>query len=91
MADYYPPVRAGQFKADREGNVWVLPSTSSLSTSANAGLVWDVVNRKGEIIEHVKLPEGRNLAGFGPGGVVYMIYAPSPGRILLERARIIRE
>jgi hypothetical protein len=90
MADYYPPIRAGQFKADRDGNVWVLPSTSTLSTPTNTGLVWDVVNRKGEIIEHVKLPEGRNLAGFGPGGVVYMIYAPSPQRILLERATVVR-
>ena len=90
MADYYPPIRAGQFKADREGNVWVLPSTSTLSTATSAGLAWDVVNRKGEIIERVKLPEGRNLAGFGPGGVIYMIYAPSPQRILLERATVVR-
>lgn len=90
MEDYYPPIRAGQFKADREGDVWVLPSTTTLSTSGTSGLVWDVVNRKGEIVERVRLPDGRNLAGFGPNGTVYMIYAPSPQRITLERATVTR-
>jgi hypothetical protein len=86
--DFYPPVRQGQVKADREGNVWILPSTAE--TPTNDGLVFDVVNREGKIFERVQLPAGRNLAGFGPGGILYMIYAPSPGRILLERGRVVR-
>jgi hypothetical protein len=91
IGDFYPPIRAGQFRADPDGNVWILPSTSTLSASGTSGLAWDVVNRNGEIVERVKFPEGRNLAGFGKGGIIYMIYAPSPGKILLERARIIRQ
>ena len=98
LPDYYPPIRSGQVKSDREGNVWILPSTSSLSqgnllgplTNPTSGLVFDVVNRKGEIVERVKLPPGRNLAGFGPDATVYMIYAPAPGVIYLERARVAR-
>jgi hypothetical protein len=31
LPDYYPPVRAGSSMADRDGNLWILPSTSNLS------------------------------------------------------------
>jgi hypothetical protein len=87
MWEFYPPVRPGQMKADPSGNIWILPSTSS---AAGRGLVFDVVRRDGTILERVRLPEGRNLIGFGPGQTVYMIYAPNPQRILLERASVVR-
>jgi hypothetical protein len=98
LPDYYPPVRAGQVKADPDGNVWVLPATS---TAAGAGLVYDVVNRKGEIVERVQLPAGRNLLAIGAGGVVYMSPVaqtgvtaspaqPIAGGFRLERALIDR-
>jgi hypothetical protein len=32
LPDYYPPVRAGTSLADFQGNLWVLPSTSTLSS-----------------------------------------------------------
>jgi hypothetical protein len=46
-----------------------------------------VVNRKGEIIERVSFPKGRVLAGFGPGGVVYLLNTDGKSS-LLERASI---
>jgi hypothetical protein len=92
VPDYYPPVRAGQVKADFEGNVWILPSTSSAS---NGGLLFDVVNRKGEVFERVQLPLGMNLIGFGPKGVVYMspsstLFLPAGQTTTLARATVIR-
>jgi hypothetical protein len=99
LPDYYPPVRAGMMRADREGNVWLLPSTSSLSQGSilsgpaaaqTSSLVYDVVGRDGVIKERVKLPPGRNIVAFAPNGVVYLQYAPAPGVIYLERARIAR-
>jgi hypothetical protein len=87
LPDYYPPIRGGTVKADRDGNVWILPTTSRLSTG---GLVYDVVNRKGEIIERVELPAGRNIAGFARGGIIYMSSAYGPGATRIERARISR-
>jgi hypothetical protein len=98
LPDYYPPVRAGQVRADPDGNVWILPSTSTLSAGtligpqpANAsGLVYDVVGRDGVVRERVILPVGRNLAALGPHGTVYMLYSPAPGRAVLERGRIVR-
>lgn len=98
MSDYYPPVRYGQMRADPEGNAWLLPTTSLLSTGSitgpltapTGGLVYDVVNRRGAIVERVRLPEKRVLVGIGPGGVVYMNYAPAPGVVYLERAKVQR-
>lgn len=87
LPDYYPPIRAGTVKSDPDGNVWILPTTSS---AAGSGLVYDVVNRKGEVVERVRLPEGRALIAVGRGGVVYMGYAPARGVGYLERARIVR-
>jgi hypothetical protein len=83
MPDYYPPVRDGTIRVDPEGNLWILPSTSS---SAQGGLLYDVVNRKGEIFERVQLPGGCSLNGLGAKGVVYL----ACGSRRLERRRVIR-
>ena len=99
LPDYYPPVRAGMMRADPDGNVWLMPSTSTLSQGSilagaaaaqTSSLVYDVIGRDGVIKERVKLPPGRNLAAFGPNGVVFMVYAPVPGVSYVERARITR-
>jgi hypothetical protein len=34
--------------------------------------VYDVINRKGELVERVQIPVGRTITGFGAGGVVYL-------------------
>ena len=86
LPDYYPPVRAGsQMRADPDGNLWILPTTS---IQAKGGYLYDVVNRKGEIVERVQFPEGRALAGFGPKGIVYMLVPTAYAWARLERARI---
>lgn len=86
IPDNYPPVRAGQMRTDMNDRVWILPSTSAL---AEGGLLYDVVNRQGIIIERVQLPLERRLAGFGPGNVVYLTHPIARGAIL-ERAEIAR-
>lgn len=87
LPDYMPPVvRSGLMKADAEGNVWILPSTSAQSGN---GLLYDVINRKGEIFERVRLPAGRALEGFGANGAIYMTSHEGKA-VFLERARIQR-
>lgn len=87
LPDYYPPVlQSGEMRADIDGNVWLLPSTSS---QAGRGLLYDVVNRRGELVERVRLPEGRALEGFGANGAIYLTSHGSDG-VHLERARIVR-
>lgn len=72
---------------DRDGNIWILPSTSA---GAKGGLLYDVVNPMGELVERVQLPADRDIAGFGPDGVVYLSHREAPGRVFIERTRIVR-
>jgi hypothetical protein len=49
--------------------------------------VYDIINRKGELIDRVQLPANRVLAGFGAGGVVYLAVRDG-ATAHLERARV---
>ena len=70
MNDYEPPIQPGSVKADLKGNLWIVPRTSA---SANGGVLYDVVNKDGEVKERVQFPKGYALAGFGPGDDVYVL------------------
>ncbi|MEP6763840.1 MAG: hypothetical protein ABJB66_05975 [Gemmatimonadaceae bacterium] len=70
MPDYEPPIGQGSVKADRKGNLWILPHTS---LSARGGVLYDVVNKRGEITKRVQLPAGYALIGFGNGDDVFVI------------------
>lgn len=76
---FWPPVQAGSVMSDLDGHVWILPATS---TNAAMGFTYDVVNRKGEIIERVQLPKGYVLVGFGPRNMVYMTKSDGPSTYL---------
>ena len=82
LPDYAPAFGANGVTSDWGGNVWI-----RTSKMVDARPVYDVVNRKGEIIDRVQLPRFRVIAGFGPG-VVYMAVLDSAGKARLERARI---
>jgi hypothetical protein len=86
ITDYYPPIRPGAAVADRDGNLWILPTTSGQSQSGE--LVYDMVNVKGELFQRVRLPAGRSIAGFGAGGVVYMMSGDRTSGFYLERTRL---
>jgi hypothetical protein len=69
LPDYRPAFSQGAVRADGDDNVWV--RTSAVRTGA-AGSIYDVINRRGELVDRVQLPAGRQIVGFGKGGVVYM-------------------
>ncbi|MGV3711274.1 MAG: hypothetical protein ACO1Q7_20810 [Gemmatimonas sp.] len=88
IPDYYPAIRNGAAKADLDGNLWILPTTSARSASGE--LVYDVVNNKGELFQRVRLPAGRSIAGFGHNGVVYLMSRDAAsGTWSLERTKIL--
>ncbi len=72
FGDYEQPVQTGALKADRKARLWILPRTSLSATGG--GLLYDVVNRKGELVERVQFPKGYVLAGFGEGDTVYVLH-----------------
>ncbi len=84
LPDYKPPFFAGSIRADNEGNVWV----RTIPTSAVAGgPVYDVINRKGELIDRVQIPSGRTIIGFGPNGAVYLVNRDGT-TVTLEKATV---
>jgi hypothetical protein len=85
--DYYPPIRSSALKADFDGNLWILPYTSV--AGSGKGLVYDVVNRKGELYTRVQVPEGTSIAGFGRGGIVYLMSGDFTKGFILQKARIV--
>lgn len=88
MADYPSPMRRGSVKPDADGNLWVLPTATSL---ARGGLLYDVINKKDGLHERVQLPPGYDLGGFGAGGVVYLTKIDVATKSwTLARARVIR-
>lgn len=69
LPDYKPPFFAGASRADTEGNIWI----RTIPTKAiPGGPVYDVINRKGELLERVQIPVNSSIVGFGPNGAVYM-------------------
>jgi hypothetical protein len=69
LPDYKPVFLNGFVRADLDGNVWI----RTIPTKAIAGgPVYDVVNRKGELVDRVQIPANRTITAFGPGGVVYL-------------------
>lgn len=84
FGDYEQPVTTAAMRADRDARLWILPRTS---LGAKGGLLYDVINRKGELVERVQFPPGYVLAGFGEKGVVYIMKLEK-NRGLLERTTV---
>ena len=84
LPDYKPPFFAGSTRADTEGNLWI----RTIPTSAVAGgPVYDVINRKGELVDRVQIPAGRTIIGFGPSGSVFLVNRDGT-TVSLERASV---
>ncbi len=84
LPDYKPPFFSGSTRADTQGNLWV----RTIPTSAVAGgPVYDVINRKGDLVDRVQVPVGRAIVGFGPNGSVYMVNREGT-TVYLERASV---
>jgi len=84
LPDYRPPFGANSIRADVDGNLWIrtLPPKP-----VPGGLIYDIVNRQGELFDRIQLPPGYTLAGFGKGKVVYLSMRDAKG-IHLARVRL---
>jgi len=71
MPDYRPAFTQGAARADADGNLWVRTSAVRAG-SVGGGPIYDVINRKGEVVDRLQVPAGRQIVGFGKGGIVYM-------------------
>jgi hypothetical protein len=76
LPDYRPAFSAGSARGDADGNLWI---RTSASRPGVAGSIYDVVSRKGELIDRVQIPAGRQIVGFGKGGAVFMLARDASG------------
>lgn len=82
LPDYKPAFAGGATRVDADGNLWI-----RTTHFVNGVPVYNVVNRSGQLTDRVQLPAGRVVAGFGPGGIIYLGYRD--GNVArLEKARI---
>jgi hypothetical protein len=79
LPDYKPPFNTNAVRADGDGNLWVRINTP---TPMAGGPVYDVISRKGELVDRLQLPPGYTLVGFGTGRVVYLQMRDAKGQHL---------
>lgn len=84
LPDYKPAFFAGSTKADTEGNLWVRTIPTK---KVDGGPVYDVINRKGELIDRVQVPLNTTIAGFGSDGTVFLALQ-SNNTFYLEKAKL---
>jgi hypothetical protein len=84
LPDYKPPFFAGAVRADLDGNMWI---RTIPTRKMGDGLVYDVINREGKLVDRVQVPGGRTIIGFGRDGSVYLVNRDGAS-MTLERARI---
>lgn len=83
LPDYWPPFAAGFTRGDAEGNLWV---RANRVVPPDGSVVYDVIDRNGQLIDRVQIPNSQTLVGFGPGVAYLMSRTGSTAR--LSRARI---
>jgi hypothetical protein len=81
LPDYKPVFGPNSVRSDADGRVWV----RTIPTKPVAGVVYEVIDRSGKLVDRVLVPNGSVIVGFGPGGVVYMGMRDATG-IHVQRA-----
>ena len=83
LPDYKPVFGPGAVRADADGNLWV----RTIPTRPTAGVIYDVIDRSGKLVDRVLVPRSSVIVGFGAGGVVYMGMRDAAG-IHVQRAHV---
>lgn len=86
LPDYRPAFTPGAASADLDGNLWIR-TTAVRKGAVAAGPIYDVINRKGELVDRLQVPAGRQIIGFGRNGVIYMAARDDKGMWLEQTKR----
>lgn len=84
LPDYRPAFFANAAKADRDGNLWI---RTTAAPTVQGATVYDVVDRKGALVDRVQVPAGRQVVGFASDGTVVLAYRDGTFA-RLEKARL---
>jgi hypothetical protein len=84
LPDYRPPFATASARSDMDGNLWV---RTIQPRPIPGGIVYDVINRQGELFARYQIPPGYTIVGFGKGKIVYLSMRDAKG-IHLARVRL---
>jgi hypothetical protein len=65
----YPPPFLRATRIDQQGRLWV---TERPTKENVGGVVYDIIDHTGQIVDRVQAPAGYSVVGFAPGGIVYL-------------------
>jgi hypothetical protein len=74
VPDYPPPFVPRATRVDLDDRIWLLERAN---IGSKAPLVYDVIDRTGQIVDRVQMPPDAAVIGFGPGGSVYLSITPT--------------
>ena len=75
VPDYPPPFIPRATRVDPDGRIWVLERGKIATPST--GLIYDIIDHDGQIVDRVQAPPNAAVIGFGPGGAVYLSVSPA--------------
>lgn len=84
LPDFRPPFGSNAARADMDGNLWIRTAPAK---PVPGGPVYDVVTRKGELLDRLQVPPGYTLVGFGRDKVVFLSMRDAAG-VHLARVRL---
>jgi hypothetical protein len=82
VPDYPPPFVGGATRVDLDDRIWLLERVNV--GSKPAGLIYDLIDRTGLIVDRVQLPPNAAVIGFGPGHAVYLSITPSNAQLAMS-------
>lgn len=74
VPDYPPPFVVRATRVDLDDRIWVLERAN---VGSRAPLVYDVIDRTGQIVDRIQMPPDAAVIGFGPNGSVYLSITPA--------------
>lgn len=83
LPDYQPAFAVGSLRADQDGRIWVRTISP---TPLSGGAIYDVLDARGKLIDHIQVPRNSAIAGFSPGGIVYLVQRDD-ARLSIKRCR----
>lgn len=83
LPDYRPPFNQMSALGDLDGLLWIRTSAAT----GTEGPIYYVINRQNEVVDRIQIPQGRLIAGFGKGGIVYLGFRDTEGKGRVEIAR----
>jgi hypothetical protein len=73
VPDYPPPFVPRATRVDLDDRIWLLERAP---IGSRAPLVYEVIDRNGQIVDRVRMPPNAAVLGFGPGESVYLSITP---------------